>query len=109
MNDGPIPGEKHYTTAHLAALRRFAVGITVITVVGHAYLGFEQSYAQPLVALVTAYSMQVLLEGIDARCGGRRPRFAGGFLKLVDFLLSAHITALAVVMVLYYNDRLWLV
>jgi enediyne biosynthesis protein E5 len=98
-----------YAPGHLAALRRFAIGITVLTVVGHAYLGFEQSYAQPLVALATAYSMQILLEAIDAWCSGRRPRFAGGFRNLVDFLLSAHITALAVVMMLYYNDRLWVV
>src|SRR5438067_2636110 len=103
MNDGPIPGEKRYTPAHLAALRRFAVGITVITVLGHAYLGFEQSYAQPLVALATGYSMQLLLESVDAWCSGRRPRFAGGLLRLVDFLLSAHISALAVAMLLYYN------
>src|SRR5262249_44120040 len=91
------------------ALRRFAVGITVITILGHAYFGFEQSYAQPLVALATAYSMQLLLEGVDAWCGGRRPRFAGGLLKLVDFLLAPHITGLATAMLLYSNDRLWVV
>lgn len=109
MNDGPIPGTTRYRPGHLAALRRFAVGITVINIAGHAYLGFEQSYAQPLVALATAYSMQILLETVDSRCAGRRPRFAGGPLALVNFLLSAHISALAVAMLLYYNDRLWVV
>jgi hypothetical protein len=109
MSSGPIPGEKRYTPGHLAALRRFAVGITVITVLGHAWFGFEQSYAQPLVALATAYSMQLLLEALDAWCSGRRPRFTGGPLQFVDFLLSAHISALAVSMLLYYNDRLWVV
>ena len=109
MNDGPMPGEKRYTPDHLAALRRFAVGISVITILGHAWFGFEQSFAQPLVALATAYSMQLLLETLDAWCNGRQPRFAGGILKLVDFLLSAHITALAVAMLLYYSDRLWVI
>ena len=109
MNDNQNAMAKRYSPGHLAALRRFAVGITVITVLGHAFLGFEQSFAQPLVALATGYSVQLLLEWLDARCNGRRPRFAGGLLPLVDFLLSAHITALAVVMLLYFNDRLWVV
>jgi hypothetical protein len=109
MNNGAIPEEKSYAPGHLAALRRFAVGITVLTVLGHAWFGFEQSYAQPLVALATAYSLQLLLESLDAWCSGRRPRFAGGVHKLVDFLLAPHISALAVAMLLYYNDRLWVV
>jgi hypothetical protein len=109
MRDGSIPGESRYTPGHLAALRRFAVGITTITILGHAYLGFEQSYAQPLVALATAYGMQLLLESLDAWCSGRRVRFAGGLLELVDFLLAPHITGLATAMLLYYNDRLWVV
>jgi hypothetical protein len=109
MNDGPIPGENRYTPSHLAALRRFAVGITIITVLGHACFGFEQSYAQPLVALTTGYCLQMLLEGVDSWCNGRRPRFAGGLLRLVDFLLAPHITSLATAMLLYYNDRLFVV
>ena len=91
------------------ALRRFALSITVLTIVGHAYLGFEQSVAQPLVALATAYSMQLLLEWIYARCNGLTPKFYGGIGKLVDFLLPAHIAALAIAMLLYFNDRLWMV
>jgi hypothetical protein len=39
----------------LPALRRFAVAITLLNVFGHTVLGFEQSWAQPLAALVTAY------------------------------------------------------
>ena len=98
-----------YSPGHLAALRRFALAITVLTVLGHAVLGFEPSYAQPLVAVATAYAMQLLLELVEARCNGRRPRFAGGPIHLVDFLLSAHISGLAVAMLLYFNDRLWVV
>lgn len=91
----------------LGGLRRFAVAITVLNVLGHAFFGFEQSLAQPLVALVSAYSVELLLEFIDARCNRRMPRFTGGGVrKFVDFLLSAHITGLACAMLLYANERL---
>jgi enediyne biosynthesis protein E5 len=96
-----------YSPGHLGGLRRFAVSITVLTVAGHLFLGFEQSYAQPIVALAAAYSTQLVLEW--AWSERRRPRFAGGVGPLVDFLLSAHITALSLAMLLYYNDRLWVV
>jgi len=91
----------------LAGLRRFAVAITVLNVLGHLYFGFEQSYAQPLCALLTAYTTELLLEIIDARANSRTPRFLGTTQSFVDFLLSAHITGLAVAMLLYSNARLW--
>jgi Na+-translocating ferredoxin:NAD+ oxidoreductase RnfD subunit len=90
----------------LAALRRFATAITLLNLVGHAVLGFEQSYAQPFVALLAAYSTELLLEVIESRRLGRKPRFLGPGSTFVDFLLSAHITGLAVAMLLYANDRL---
>src|SRR5437016_12022996 len=93
-------------TNRLPALRRFAVAITLLNVLGHLVLGFEQSWAQPLVALATAYSTEILLELVGAHSDWRRPHFAGGFRPLVNFLLPAHITALAVAMLLYANDRL---
>jgi hypothetical protein len=98
----------YYSTDHLAALRRFALAITALTILGHSALGFEASYVQPIVALAVAYGMQLALEGIDAISRDRRPRFAGSLERLCDFLLPAHITALAVAMLLYFNDRLWL-
>jgi Na+-translocating ferredoxin:NAD+ oxidoreductase RnfD subunit len=91
----------------LTALRRFAIAITALNLLGHTALGFEQSLAQPLAALATAYSIELLLEFIDSIATKRKPRFVGGFRKLVDFLLSAHITGLACAMLLYANDRLW--
>ena len=94
-------------STRLAGLRRFAVAITVLNILGHTVLGFEQSLAQPIVALLTAYSMEILLEVINAWSGRREPQFAGGLVKLIDFLLPAHITALAVAMLLYANDLLW--
>lgn len=90
----------------LAALRRFAVAITVLNIAGHAFLGFEQSLAQVFASLATAYSLEIFLEAIDARLNLRTPRFKGGFKNLVDFLLPSHITGLAVAMLLYPNDQI---
>ncbi len=89
------------------ALQRFAAAITLFTIVGHLWLGFEQSPLQPLVAVGTAYLVQILIEAAVAWSAGRRPHFMGGVRDLVNFLLSAHITGLAVAMLLYSNDRLW--
>lgn len=97
------------TAGHQTALRRFALAITTLTVVGHGYLGFEQSIAQPLVALTIAYCMQVLLEWLYCRSHGLTPRYRGGVSAFIDFLLPAHIAALAIAMLLYFNDRLWIV
>lgn len=94
-------------TSRLGGLRRFAIAITVLNLLGHTILGFEQSWAQPLVALATAYSAELLLELAQAWSHHRKPQFSGGFIRLVDFLLPAHISGLAVAMLLYANDRLW--
>jgi hypothetical protein len=91
----------------LGGLRRFAVAITILNILGHTFFGFEQSVAQPLVALLVAYSAELLLELVRSWSRSSKPRFAGGLRSLVDFLLPAHITGLAVAMLLYVNDRLW--
>jgi len=93
----------------LAGLRRFAVAITLLNVLGHAFFGFEQAPAQPLVALVAAYSMEMMIELAAAWAKKRRPFFMGGIGNAIDFLLSAHISGLAVAMLLYANERLWVV
>src|SRR5947207_7145129 len=89
----------------LAALRRFAVAITILNIAGHAFLGFEQSLAQVFASLTTAYGLELGLEAIDARVNRRSPRFMGGARVLIGFLLPSHITGLAVAMLLYSNDR----
>ena len=91
----------------LAGLRRFAIAISFLTILGHSFLGFEASYAYPLVSLATGYSVELLLELIDAKVNYFKPRFLGSFKNLVDFLLPAHITSLAIAMLLYSNERLW--
>jgi Na+-translocating ferredoxin:NAD+ oxidoreductase RnfD subunit len=93
-------------SCRLAALRRFAVAITVLNLVGHTALGFEQSWATPLAALAAAYFSELLLEWVAAACEARQPRFEGGLRRFVDFLLPSHITGLAVAMLLYPNERL---
>ena len=90
----------------IKALRRFALSITVFTLLGHLWLGFEQAYLTPVVALLTAYSVNLLLETIDAWARRAPLRFRGSFVNLVNFLLPAHIAGLACTMLLYGNQRL---
>jgi hypothetical protein len=98
--------DRWYRQDRLGGLRRFAIAITVLNLLGHTVLGFEQSYAQPLVGIAAAYATEIALELVDAKAKRRKPRFAGGGESLVDFLLAAHITGLAVSMLLYANQRL---
>ncbi|HAX90407.1 MAG TPA: enediyne biosynthesis protein UnbU [Cyanobacteria bacterium UBA11370] len=102
-----ITNNNWYKTNRLAGLRRFAIAITILNLLGHTILGFEQSWAQPLIALVTAYSTELILEIIDAKLNQRPQHFAGGLQNFIDFLLPAHITGLAVAMLLYANDQLF--
>lgn len=99
---GPTPEQRRSK-----ALRRFALSITVLNIVGLTWLGFEQAYATPFVAVGTAYATELLLETVDAAARRRRPRYLGPFGKVLDFMLPAHITGLACSMLLYANDRLW--
>jgi enediyne biosynthesis protein E5 len=93
----------------IGGLRRFGIAITVLNLLGHFFFGFEQSYAQPVVALLTAYSLEILLELTAAKVVDRSYKFKGGLMRFIDFLLPAHITGLAVSMLIYANDRLWVV
>lgn len=93
----------------LGGLRRFAIAISILNILGHTVLGFEQSWAQPLVALATAYSLELTFELLNCWANDRKPAFIGSLRNFVDFLLPAHISALAVGMLTYANDRLWVV
>lgn len=91
----------------LGGLRRFSIAISILNILGHTVFGFEQAWITPFVSLAAAYSTELLLEILDAKLSNRRFKFAGGPQKFIDFLLSAHITGLAVGMLLYANERLW--
>ncbi|HET9257226.1 MAG TPA: enediyne biosynthesis protein [Pseudonocardiaceae bacterium] len=91
----------------ITALRRFAISISIFNIVGYAFLGFEQPWLWPFVALATAYTVEIALEIIGARMEGRSPRFSGnGIRGFVEFLYPAHITGLALNMLIYVNDRI---
>jgi hypothetical protein len=106
-NGAPIVKDKWYAQDRLGGLRRFALAITVFNLLGHFWLGFEQSWAQPLVGLAAAYGMELLAELCDVVLLRRRPRFwGGGVQNLIDFFLPAHISGLACSMLLYANERL---
>ncbi|MFE9380981.1 enediyne biosynthesis protein [Streptomyces sp. NPDC006855] len=92
----------------VTALRRFAISITVLNIAGYTVLGFEQPWLWPFIAVAVAYAVETFLEYVGARVEERRPRYAGGGVKgVMEFLYPSHITALAVNMLLYVNDRLW--
>jgi enediyne biosynthesis protein E5 len=99
----PLPAR---SAKGLTALRRFALSITAFTVLGHLFLGFEQAYLTPVVAVLVAYALSFVLEAVDAWAHRRPPRFFGPVGKVVTFLLPAHIAALACAMLLYGNQRL---
>lgn len=88
------------------ALWYFTTLLIVWNLLGHLFLGFEQSDIQPLVGLATAIGLQFLLEWIDARANGRKPRYLGSWADVVNFLPPAIIPGLALTMLLYPNDRL---
>jgi enediyne biosynthesis protein E5 len=91
----------------VTALRRFAISITIFNIIGYIYLGFEQPWTWPLIAIATGYLTELGLEMVAARAERRRPRFLGnGMRGLVEYLYPAHITSLAVNMLLYVNDQL---
>jgi hypothetical protein len=90
------------------ALRNFAISISAFNAFGYALLGFEQPYLWPLFAVLAAYTTEIVFELIHSWAFQHKPRFLGrGVRGLYEFLLPAHITALAVNMLLYANNQFW--
>ncbi|GAA2079436.1 RnfABCDGE type electron transport complex subunit D [Actinomadura alba] len=90
------------------ALRNFAISISVFNILGYTLFGFEQPWLYPFIALATAYTVEFGLEIVGARVEGRVPRFLGGGARgVLEFLYPATITALALNMLIYVNDRVW--
>jgi hypothetical protein len=100
-------GGPYHDVKVVTALRRFAISITVFNIFGYTVLGFEQPWLWPFIALATGYTVEIALELLAARMEGRAPRYTGhGVRGLVEFLYPAHITSLAMNMLIYVNDRL---
>jgi Na+-translocating ferredoxin:NAD+ oxidoreductase RnfD subunit len=91
----------------LFALWYFTTLLVLWTILGHTVLGFEQSWAAPVVGVTTAISLQVMLELVDARARRRPTRLQGSLWALADILPPAIIPGLACAMLIYPNDRLW--
>jgi enediyne biosynthesis protein E5 len=90
------------------ALRNFAISISVFNIFGYTLLGFEQPWLWPFLAVAVGYTTEIVFEVISAWAQQRRPRFLGhGPRGVMEFLLPAHITALAVNMLLYANNQFW--
>ncbi|WP_285731274.1 enediyne biosynthesis protein UnbU [Nocardiopsis sp. ATB16-24] len=89
------------------ALRMFATSITAFTVLGHLFLGFEQSPLTPVMAVLFGYALDLVLETLDARASGREAGYTGGVGRMVDYLLPTHIAGLACAMLLWGNASLW--
>jgi hypothetical protein len=101
------PAKKPSDSRYLA-LRNFAISLTVFNTLGYTVLGFEQPWLWPFLALATGYTAELAFEMIGAWAERRAPRFRGrGARGLYEFLLPAHITSLAVNMLLYANNRWW--
>jgi hypothetical protein len=89
------------------ALRNFAISMSVFNIFGYTLLGFEQMWILPIFAVITAYITELTLETITAWARRRRPQYLGrGARGVYEFLLPAHITALAVNMLIYTNDQI---
>jgi enediyne biosynthesis protein E5 len=90
----------------LFALWYFTTLMIAWNVIGHTVLGFEQSWAAPVVAVLTAIGVSMLFDGVDARARGRELRFAGGLGDFLNFLPACLIPGFACAMLLYPNERL---
>ena len=91
----------------LMALWYFTMLMIVWNILGHTYLGFEQSHAAVIVGIGAAIFMQFFLEWADATARNREVRWAGSWANFFNALPAAIIPGFACAMLLYPNDRLW--
>ena len=91
----------------LFALWYFTTLMIVWNILGHSKLGFEQSWATPVVAVITAVLVSMFLEWVDATAKNRELRFMGSPGNFLNFLPACLIPGFACGMLLYPNERLW--
>lgn len=100
----PPAGPAPVVDVRRKALLRFAISISVLNLVGHLLLGFEQAPIVPLACILVSYAAALLLETVDARVHGRPTEFGASGKDLFYFLLPSHIAALACAMLLYADS-----
>ncbi|MEU8035947.1 enediyne biosynthesis protein UnbU [Streptosporangium sp. NPDC049078] len=89
------------------AFRRLAGSLTLITVLGHTVLGFEQSCLAPVAGVLTGVTAELALETVEAWSRRRRPRYLGvPRARVVGFLLPSYVCGLLCAMLLYGNGHL---
>jgi hypothetical protein len=91
----------------LFALWYFTTLMIVWNILGHTFLGFEQSHAATVVCIGTAIFIQFFLEWVDATAKNREVRWSGGWANFLNALPAALIPGFACSMLLYPNERLW--
>ena len=98
-----------YQNKRIGGLWRFAIAITVLNLLGHTVLGFEQAWADSVRRARRRLRHGTVAGNRRRASHGRRPRYLGSPRVFVEFLLTAHITGLAVGMLLYSNERFWVI
>ena len=105
---GPTPAAKPAPDPRYLALRNFAISISVFNIFGYTLLGFEQPWIWPIFAVLVGYTAEITFELVSAWANKTRPRFLGGGVRgFMVFLLPAHITSIAVNMLVYTNNQFW--
>jgi hypothetical protein len=100
--------KKGNTDPRYLALRNFAISISVFNIFGYTLLGFEQPWVWPFICVAWGYFLELSFENISAWAQRRPRRYTGnGFRGVYEFLLPAHITALACNMLLYGGNQIW--
>jgi enediyne biosynthesis protein E5 len=78
---------------------------TLLTVLGHTLLGFEQSLSQLATAIVTGYACAIGFESLDAWAQKRSPRYLGeGVAGFLLFMISNHMTSITLSFLVYPGD-----
>ncbi|GAA2882903.1 hypothetical protein GCM10010517_46070 [Streptosporangium fragile] len=89
-----------------AALRRAAGSLTLLTLLGHTLLGFEQACLAPVVGALTGVAAEFGLETVDAWARRRPARYLGTRDEAVDFFLPSYTCGLLCAMLLHGDSGL---
>jgi enediyne biosynthesis protein E5 len=75
---------------------------TLFLILGHWFLGFEQTLVHVGLALITGHGTAFLLEWVDAKANGVKPPFVGkGWRGVLDFMAAPHMTSVTTSFLIY--------